>query len=372
MRTLSLCLLLALLQFVSASRNGKKVPILKNTSAQQKVPELAPDPGPDSTRDENTSADEEMIEIMRNLTEDPDYYEKGRDRRHEDFQVIETKKGKKGKTGSHMDNSGFDISRTRSHSNSEISTQATARGSGRYNFYNSGRKSSMSDRSTPFDKFSPAPSPASNDRRTPHLYSPAAGYKQQQLSSDFSTNTIEEAWNQSECIPGINPRLFRLDSFGYIMMNSKNNRYTKLDFVKTGFGTLHSYNQIDYDTENPDQINLTLNLIQVAIFGYVDNSDEENKLTCWVPSQLHIDLWKGRPNGHAWFRNVYNGPSKSSGKLPHKMFDDLGIRLNTTVLKKFALKPKFEDIFTFDNNRKIPTCEEINLFGRREDKKIGK
>lgn len=214
----------------------------------------------------------------------------------------------------------------------------------------SGRSYSHSGRSTPVSIAKFVPIPTRFDAKTPDI--------------SVTPTHVNNAWDAAEKISGINPRLFRLDSAGHLIMNEQHNAPTNLRYKTSCFtGSTYATSPVVIDPENAQDIKL-LNLVQIAILGYVDNSDDGSAITCWVPSKLHYSLWQGERKALYWYNRFYVKGNDKLARWPHDtLFRDQGISLARPLLNSTFGRGRFEDNFEFANQREIPTCHALGIVG---------
>lgn len=144
----------------------------------------------------------------------------------------------------------------------------------------------------------------------------------------------EGEWNAfyrtTRHIPGYNRKLFRHVGHNRVVMNQK---YYK---NKTNFGYDIVNNAVDprsgiYVRSEDMKV---LDLVQIAIFGFIDNEDlrltpQNHRLSCFAPSKLHNELTGPRPTPRAqdWFNDFYCASWNGAGRQAHHMFDTMNVRL---------------------------------------------
>ena len=169
----------------------------------------------------------------------------------------------------------------------------------------------------------------------------------QSSQSDSDWNAFDATTQE---ISGYNSRVFRQvgKDRKYVVMNHKYFRgHTKFDYEIMGNTVVPKY-------KLSIQNKKVLDLVQIAVLGFIDNeeyhpSSTQRKLSCVAPSTLHLELEDGTERAMHWFHDFYQNPNPNAGRRAYYMFDTMGVRLDS---RGYLVLPPHPTIA----GREMPTC----------------
>lgn len=140
-----------------------------------------------------------------------------------------------------------------------------------------------------------------------------------------------EVFKHSQVIPGLNRDLFGVIQGDHLIMHPQFSNRTNLrpEIVDTKRDYYVQYTGEKQQTK-------ALNLLQLALLGYISNEADPSQPSCWVPSEIHHAVYYGNLDAAEWYQSLYVRNSWNyAARFPlDELFRPMGV----------SLKPRLESL----------------------------